>query len=545
MTRPLPRPGLCVIAILALIPASAVAEGLRLTHVPNAAPSIPGMAMPNSLSPELFQIVVAQGFTPLENPTALLTTYGYAADGPMVPPANAIPGLDNGEASKTEPDKNTYLVLANQRGPDPAYDYGTHFLFQGHESGPRATDGSPQGYLTRINLDADAAHRITLMADEVSDGRPFPFIDGSTFDPFADRLLLTGEGRGGGLWQATLDFPSVVDNLTGIVGIGSYEGVQVDPDGTVWLVEDAGGAYDQTTRGLQPNSFVYRLTPKDKTDLTRGGKLEVLQVLDTRGRPITFQDGFLIADILSRGMKELHTYGLKLKTRWVLIHDTDKDGMAPFDANAAAKAAGGTPLKRPENGVFRPGSGFTEFIIASTGDNNAKTGAGSRYGGFGAIHKLTQATPSASEGEIMLVYRGDTEHGAFDNLSFWSADEVLVVEDRGEKLHEQANALDSGWVIDLNADYANPDTRPVRFLAGGRDTAATIDAGLLALPETGFQNDGDNEITGIHVSDGDPSAAGLLGARIPTPFENGWRVFWTQQHGENTTFEILDKDILP
>ena len=66
MTRPLPRPGLCVIAILALIPASAVAEGLRLTHVPNAAPSIPGMAMPNSLSPELFQIVVAQGFTPLD-----------------------------------------------------------------------------------------------------------------------------------------------------------------------------------------------------------------------------------------------------------------------------------------------------------------------------------------------------------------------------------------------------------------------------------------------------------------------------------------------
>jgi hypothetical protein len=543
MTKRSLLPTLCLVA--ALIPASAVAGGFSLTPVPNAAPTIPGMAMPNTLSPELFQIIVAQGSMPLENPTSLLTTYGYAADGPMVPPANAIPGLDSREASKTEPDKNTYLVLADQTGPDAAYDYGTRFLFQGHEGGILAADGRPQGYLTRINLDADAAHRITLMADRLSSGDPFPFIDGSTFDPFADRLLLTGEGGGGGLWQATTDFPSVVDDLTGIAGRGSYEGVQVDPDGTIWLVEDADGEYDRTTRGLQPNSFVYRLIPKDKTDLTKGGRLEVLQIMDTAGRPLIFHDGLAIADILSLGMKELHTYGLKLKTRWVLIHDTDKDGTTPFDPNAAAKAAGGTPLKRPENGVFRPGTGFTEFVIAETGDNNAKTAAGSEFGGFGAIHKLAQAAPSAAEGEITLVYRGDAEHAAFDNLSFWSTDEVLVVEDRGEKMHEQANALDSGWVIDLTADYSNPATMPVRFLAGGRDTAATIDAGLAALPDTGFQNSGDNEITGIHVSDGDASAAGLLGAKTPTPFENGWRVFWTQQHGENTTWEILSRDILP
>ena len=270
----------------------------------------------------------------------------------------------------------------------------------------------------------------------------------------------------------------------------------------------------------------------------------MLQIMDSAGRPITFHDGMAIADILSLGMKELHTYGMTLKTRWVLIHDTDKDGMTPFDANALAKAAGGTPLKRPENGVFRPGTDFSEFIIAETGDTNAKSAAGSKFGGFGAVYKLTQAAPSATEGEFTLVYRGDAEHTAFDNLAFWSADEVLVVEDRGEKLHEQANALDSGWVIDLTADYSRPDARPVRFLAGGRDTAATIDAGLVALPDTGFQNAGDNEITGIHVSDGDASPAGLLGAKVPTPFENGWRVFWTQQHGENTTWEVLRKDTL-
>jgi hypothetical protein len=266
------------------------------------------MVMPNTLSPELFQIAVAEGSMPLENPKGLLTTYGYAADRPMVPPANVIQFVNKIEASKTEPDKNTYLVLADQKGPDATYDYGTHFLFQGHESAPPATVGKPQGYLTRINLDADTAHRITLMADRVSDGLPFPFIDGSTFDPFANRLLLTSEGGEGGLWQATVDFPSKVDNLTGIAGIGSYEGVQVDPHGTVWIVEDADGVYDPGTRGLQPNSFVFRLIPKDKTDLTKGGRLEVLQIMDSAGHPITFHVDMPRADILSLGMKELHTY---------------------------------------------------------------------------------------------------------------------------------------------------------------------------------------------------------------------------------------------
>ena len=52
-------------------------------------------------------------------------------------------------------------------------------------------------------------------------------------------------------------------------------------------------------------------------------------------------------------------------------------------------------------------------------------------------------------------------------------------------------------------------------------------------------NDGDNEITGIHVSDGDPTVGGLLGAKLPQPTTSAsWRTFWTQQHGDNTTWEI-------
>ena len=56
-----------------------------------------------------------------------------------------------------------------------------------------------------------------------------------------------------------------------------------------------------------------------------------------------------------------------------------------------------------------------------------------------------------------------------------------------------------------------------------------------------FHNEGDNEITGIHVSDGDPSAFGILGNKIPQPFRmtGPWRTFYTGQHGDNITWQIV------
>ena len=65
----------------------------------------------------------------------------------------------------------------------------------------------------------------------------------------------------------------------------------------------------------------------------------------------------------------------------------------------------------------------------------------------------------------------------------------------------------------------------------------SIDSGLLG--SSGFTNEGDNEITGIHVSDGDPTLGGILGAKNPRPFDGRWRVFYTMQHGDNQTFEII------
>jgi hypothetical protein len=498
------------------------------------------MPTEDMLSPGLVETPVAEGAFKLENPSKYLGFYGYGSDGPLKPAKDAVQAKGmHVEATKTEPDKNTYLVLDGAVGPSKGYDYGTHFLFQGHENGPIDETGVQHGLLTRVNLDANIRHRVTLMADADVNGKPLPLIDGSAWDPFAKVLLLTSEsGAKGGVWMATVDFPSKVTDISLFTGNAAYEGVQYDSDGNVWLVEDIGGSGGNVTKNAkQPNSFVYRFIPKHRDDLSGGGKLQVLQARDAYGNPIAFHDGQANADILSPAQKLLFGYGNELPTRWITIHDSDSDPAKPFDANALAKAASATPFKRPENGQFRPGTSFKEFYFTATGDTNAKTEAGAEYGGFGGVFRLTQSAPSADKGRLAIVYRGDAAHSGFDNLSFLDDKQLLIVEDAGDKLHGQRNAYDSGYVIDVTADYTSKD--PIRMLAQARDDMATIDSGLLG--KDGYQNDGDNEITGIHVSDGNATVEGLIGTAVPTPFEKGWRVFYTRQHGRNITFEITAK----
>ncbi len=524
-----------------VIAAAALAQS-EIASVATAVAKADKTAADSVLSAAFSQKPVAAGRMKLENPTALLVAYGYASDGPMVPVAGDTQSKEHQvEASKTEPDKNTYLVLQGQTGADGAYAYGTHFLFQGHEAGA-VVDKHPQGYLTRVNLDADEAHRVTLLADKDQSGRALPFIDGSTWNPFTQTLLLTGEeGEEGGVWQATATFPSKVDDLRSIFGIGSYEGIQVDATGAVWVVEDAGGKGGEKTKNAkQPNSFVYRFTPNDKGDLAKGGRLEALQVVDGTGQPIVFHDGKNDEDILAAAQADIYSYGKSLKTSWVLVHETPATGADLFDANKLAKAALATPFKRPENGMFRPGSAFGEFYFTATGDTNIETEAMADLGGFGGILKLVQATPDAREGTLSLVYQGDVAHTGLDNLAFASANSLMIVEDAGDKAHGQRKAFDSGYAIDVTKDYSKGE-EPVRFLALGRDASATIDSGLAAAKDTGFQNAGDNEITGLHISDGDATPAGLLGAKVPDLGKAEWRMFYTQQHGDNTTFEVALK----
>jgi hypothetical protein len=510
-----------------------------LTPVPSANTRSDGFAPASRLSPELEQVVVAQGSTKLENPSALTSYYGYdndvldATGQPQMVPTAASPA---NEAQKTEPDKNTYLVFRRGlRGADSSYRYGTHFLFQGHEGGAGGAS-----YITRINLDADAAHQVTLLATQDSNRQPLATIDGSTWDPWAQRLLFTTENASAPTYAATPDYPSTVEDVSPALGRGGYEGIQNDGDGNTWIVEDIGGPNKPGTTAKVPNSFLYRYVPKHPGDL-HDGKLQVLQVLNDAGQPITQLSQ---TPVNSPDQVALHTYHKTFRTKWITIHDTAVDPPGPFNANTLAKAKDGTPFKRPENGLFQPGSRFRSFFFDETGDTNA-TSVENDNGGWTSVFWLTQSDPSADTGQLSLFYKGDEAHAGFDNVAFLSRNLITFVEDAGDGLHAQRNALDSAYVLDVTKDYSSSANVPVRWLAEGRDASATIDAG--ATPSGFGKNDGDNEITGAHVSDGDTSPDGILGAKIPQLDSHGtsWRWFYTEQHGDNTTYEVrvVDRDV--
>jgi hypothetical protein len=529
---------LAVAGIVALAGAIAVAvavahPGTDLTGVPANTKSV-GYAPASVLSPELTQVLVAEGATRVENPTAEISYYGYDNDvlGPGGQPAMVPTGTPPVEAHKTEPDKNTYLVFEHGlTGADPQYDYGTHFLFQGHES------GTP-GYITRINLDADAAHRVTVLATKDTDGHTIATIDGSTWDPWAKRLLLTTENASAPTYAATPGYPSTVEDVSGALGRGGYEGIQNDSDGNLWIAEDIGGSSKAGTSGARiPNSFLFRYVPKHRGDL-HNGTLQVLRVMNA-GHAVTKATQTAPQ---STDQVDLHTYGKTFGTHWVTIHDTATDGHTPFNANTLAVAHDGTPFKRPENGLFQPGSNFKDFFFDETGDTSFTSTENSCCGGWTAVQHLEQTDPSANNGQLSLLYKGDAAHAGFDNVAFFSRNEISFVEDAGDNLHRDRNALDSGCIIDVTKDYSNPANQPLRWLAEGRDPSATIDSGV-----AGLGNDGDNEITGLYASDGDPSKEGVLGTKVPQLWaegrgHDGWRVFYTQQHGDNVTYELLRLD---
>ena len=103
-----------------------------------------------------------------------------------------------------------------------------------------------------------------------------------------------------------------------------------------------------------------------------------------------------------------------------------------------------------------------------------------------------QKDPSADPGSISSSTRATRPTPASTTSTFLSQDQIAFVEDAGDTLHGQRNALDSGYVFDLRTDYS-ARAPAVRWLAEGRDASATLDAA-----NGGFgKNEGDNEITGI------------------------------------------------
>ncbi|MBS1870855.1 MAG: DUF839 domain-containing protein [Actinobacteria bacterium] len=515
--------------------AAAAVAGLAVTGVAigQIASGVPGTNPTVGSTPSLFASgfgtrVVAEGVDPLENPSGITKLYGYLDD-------NADPLA----RTRTEPDENLYLRARHVGGPTAGYDYGSHFLIQGHEN------GAGKAYLTRINLDVtEPSHRITLLSPGAPDGTTgLSSMDGDAYDPFSGDVLFTSEAGSSGAvvttklrWSGTTPPPLAFQN--GSIGRAGYEGAAVDKRGDVYLVEDSGGSgvtdNGATTKVKQPNSFVYRFVPSDPRNLS-AGKLQALQV-SVDGTPIAFHDRAVSAtaardDALGEPIRRLHS-GETLQARWVTVHDTATDGTASFDANALAKSAGATPLKRPENGKFVPASDFRSFVFVETGDTDKTAGeypGAAERGAWGAILRLDMPHAGADSGTIRTLELGDAQHAAFDNVTFLDKRTLLTAEDRGDTLHDQLNTLDSIWSFDITQPKAAINADAQRLVALGRDPEASGASGPTSE---------DNEPTGLLVSDGDDSIGGLLGAEDPAKL-HGVRAFFTQQHGENHTFELL------
>src|SRR5262245_11892325 len=147
MTRRVSTGRILTIALATMVGATAIAASTMQFNdsgVAKANLRADQLAQPNVPMPGAALVVVARGSDPLENPSGVITKLGYLND---FPPQTV-------EATKTEPDENTYLVLShNPGGPTTGFDYGRRFLFQGHEN------ANDLAYITRVNLDVkDAAH---------------------------------------------------------------------------------------------------------------------------------------------------------------------------------------------------------------------------------------------------------------------------------------------------------------------------------------------------------------------------------------------------
>ena len=176
-------------ATLVLYPSSGQAgpkDATDWTSIP-ANPDTRGIAVPNALSPSCTKSRSRKAPSPSRTPTASWATTA------TTPTARFFPTRRRSRRRATtwrptRPNltRTPTCACTACTAPTPTTTTAPTSSTPGHETGV-------QGYLTRINLDADSAHRVTLIADRLSDGSSVPTIDGLTWDPWAHRLLFTTE----------------------------------------------------------------------------------------------------------------------------------------------------------------------------------------------------------------------------------------------------------------------------------------------------------------------------------------------------------------
>ena len=460
-------------------------SSLALQNVVSANPRVVGMSSPNILSPQLIESAVAQGSFALENPqtvtlsdgtTATAAFYGYDGDGPMLPAAGDLPSATHKvEATKTEPDKNTYLVLTARPAPMrlrlrhalsvPGPESGRAGLLHPHQ--PRRRRRAPRDPM------ADDRHRRRAAADHRRFDLGSVRASGSCSRPRTRR----DAGSAG-----HADFPSVVEDISGALGRGGYEGVQIDSDGNLWIVEDVGGAKPagQPARQAAEQLRLSVRARSDKDDLTRAASCRCCRsrrsALASRS-PSTRQAD---ADITSPTSSDLHTYGTRSTTTWVTIHDTDVDGSAPFDANAPPRPSAARRSSGRRTARSARARDFREFFFDETGDTDAQ-----HRGRLGVrrLRRRVQADPEEPVGRHRHAHArlpaATRPTPASTTARSSPKNQVVFVEDAGDSCTRsatrstRATSSTSGRLLEARHP-AGP------FLAEGRDAVGDHRHRLLA-----------------------------------------------------------------
>ena len=480
---------------------------------PRPTPRRPASARRTSSRSGSTEAPVAQGANRLENGTQQVPFYGYDGNGSLLP---VFPSWT--EATKTEPDKNTYLVLDGQKGADAELRLRHPLPLPGPRG--RRRRGLPHAHQPRCrrraprDADGDTGQRRqpTCPTSTAARGIPSPGACSSPRRRRQGRRRLAGDARRARRRSTTSPASPAQ---------GGYEGIQNDSDGNALdrrgRRRPNGTAQRQARQAAQQLRLPLHAQGQDRPDQGRQARGAAGHVaaqrpadrLPRRRRPTPTSQ--------SQDMKDLHTYGNVLKTQ---VGDRprhrDRRHRAVHRQRRSPRRRRRTPFKRPENGLFRPGtrlprrSSSTRPATPTTAPRPAATTAASA-----PSRSSTQHGPSADRGTLRLVYQGDQDTRQPRQRAFLARDKVRVRRGRGRRAARPAQRAGLRLRRSTPTSTTRAGAQPVRFLAEGRDALGDDRLRPRRAEDTGFQNEGDNEITGIHVSDGDPTAGGTARRQGP------------------------------
>ena len=306
------------------------------------------------------------------------------------------------------------------------------------------------GYITRINLDADAAHRVTLLATKDDRRQPIADIDGSTWDPWAQRLLFTTENaeradlRGHARTTRRRSTTSPARSAAAATRASRTTRTATSGSSRTSAATNEG----RGTTGEDPEQLRLPLRAGHARRPRATASSRCCRCCNALGQPDHRGD----PDARSTRPTSRAAH-LRHDVRHEVGHDP-RHRRRRHRAVQREPAAQGRRTRRRSSGrrtaQFRPGSNFSEFFFDETGDTNATSPENATAGGWGS---RVQADPDATRrrrpGQLTMFYKGDQAHAGFDNVAFLSRNQITFVEDAGDTLHGQRNALDSGFVFDV------------------------------------------------------------------------------------------------